>query len=106
MRLETTGSNGNDITRPKGHHTWTKHGKLSGPPLQSHCRLTTSFSYECKRRKVKCDGREPCGKCVRYSTTCNYAPPQRAVSHNPQSASAMLASARYLAKNYPGQAHL
>ncbi|KAI8715971.1 Zn(2)-C6 fungal-type domain-containing protein [Fusarium sp. LHS14.1] len=40
---------------------------------------------ECKRRKVKCDGVNPCAKCVRNSISCEYHPHPRVSAADPQS---------------------
>ena len=38
---------------------------------QSDVKFYTT-SNECKRRKIKCDGEEPCQRCVKSMTLCSY----------------------------------
>ncbi|KAJ5594167.1 uncharacterized protein N7459_000375 [Penicillium hispanicum] len=38
----------------------------------------------CKVRKRKCDGREPCGFCLRYEYDCGYGPQTRRKTNEPQ----------------------
>ncbi|KAK9491442.1 hypothetical protein V1508DRAFT_421948 [Lipomyces doorenjongii] len=35
-------------------------------------RLYGSACDTCRRRRVKCDGQQPCARCVRSSVTCTY----------------------------------
>ena len=34
--------------------------------------MLATTSNECKRRKVKCDGKQPCGQCSNQLAHCSY----------------------------------
>ncbi|KAH6871511.1 hypothetical protein B0T10DRAFT_611236 [Thelonectria olida] len=62
-------------------------------PSQSYSRsrriqYVNQACNECKRRKIRCDGANPCGKCVRSSVPCLYVNNHRAQ----KAATAVLAS--------------
>ncbi|EGE79876.1 C6 transcription factor [Blastomyces gilchristii SLH14081] len=44
------------------------------PPLQKRRRVTRACD-ECRRKKIKCDGKQPCTHCTVYSYDCTYDQP-------------------------------
>ncbi|KAL2024408.1 hypothetical protein VTK56DRAFT_8219 [Thermocarpiscus australiensis] len=46
----------------------------SGMPLQKRRRVTRACD-ECRRKKIKCDGKQPCTHCSVYSYECTYDKP-------------------------------
>lgn len=70
----------------EGTHMSTKPGKLTFLMITFSRHVSQpSSSNECKRRKVKCDGANPCAKCVRNSISCEYHPLPRVSAADPQS---------------------
>ncbi|EEH04744.1 conserved hypothetical protein [Histoplasma capsulatum G186AR] len=55
-------SPGSDTVQPKA------------PPLQKRRRVTRACD-ECRRKKIKCDGKQPCTHCTVYSYDCTYDQP-------------------------------
>lgn len=51
----------------------TRHGKPTAP-MQKRRRVTRACD-ECRRKKIKCDGRQPCTHCTVYSYECTYDQP-------------------------------
>ena len=49
-------------------------GAKSGAPLQKRRRVTRACD-ECRRKKIKCDGKQPCSHCTVYSYECTYDQP-------------------------------
>lgn len=41
-------------------------------PHSPAVRRVNKSCLECSKRKVKCDGFQPCSSCVYYRTTCGY----------------------------------
>ncbi|KAI5804462.1 fungal-specific transcription factor domain-containing protein [Geopyxis carbonaria] len=48
--------------------------KTSALPLQKRRRVTRACD-ECRRKKIKCDGKQPCTHCTVYSYECTYDQP-------------------------------
>ncbi|KAF2275428.1 uncharacterized protein EI97DRAFT_450995 [Westerdykella ornata] len=48
--------------------------KTPGGPLQKRRRVTRACD-ECRRKKIKCDGKQPCTHCTVYSYECTYDQP-------------------------------
>ncbi|KAL2402898.1 Activator of stress genes [Exophiala dermatitidis] len=44
------------------------------PPMQKRRRVTRACD-ECRRKKIKCDGKQPCTHCTVYSYECTYDQP-------------------------------
>ncbi|KAF2811584.1 uncharacterized protein BDZ99DRAFT_507974 [Mytilinidion resinicola] len=58
----------------------------STPKAPRYRRRSTRSCQECRRRKVKCDRKEPCSHCVLSKTTCVYTPgPVRTAAHTRES---------------------
>ncbi|KAI6779163.1 Activator of stress genes-like protein [Emericellopsis cladophorae] len=72
-------------------HDWTTHGGVASPgasdsehepadpgapsqPIQKRRRVTRACD-ECRRKKIKCDGKQPCTHCSVYSYECTYDKP-------------------------------
>lgn len=51
----------------------TSHGK-SAVPMQKRRRVTRACD-ECRRKKIKCDGKQPCTHCTVYSYDCTFDQP-------------------------------
>lgn len=49
-------------------------GETSTAPLQKRRRVTRACD-ECRRKKIKCDGKQPCTHCQVYSYECTYDKP-------------------------------
>ncbi|KAF4555672.1 Fungal specific transcription factor domain-containing protein 38 [Elsinoe fawcettii] len=58
-----TGEDGNSSNRDK-----------TSAPLQKRRRVTRACD-ECRRKKIKCDGKQPCTHCTVYSYDCTYDQP-------------------------------
>jgi hypothetical protein len=80
---------GNASTKPQG-------------PMQKRRRVTRACD-ECRRKKIKCDGKQPCTHCTVYSYECSYDQPSNrrrnpapqyieALEHRLQKAEAILRS--------------
>ncbi|KAF2232946.1 hypothetical protein EV356DRAFT_568417 [Viridothelium virens] len=52
-------------------------------PLQKRRRRVTRACDECRRKKIKCDGKQPCTHCTVYSYECTYDQPSHR-RRNPQ----------------------
>ncbi|KAL4809887.1 fungal-specific transcription factor domain-containing protein, partial [Aspergillus unguis] len=53
------------------------------PRSRKRAKYTQLACNECKRRKLKCDGKEICSRCVRQNVECIYTPSSHASSNNP-----------------------
>ncbi|KAL5622419.1 hypothetical protein FOBRF1_001669 [Fusarium oxysporum] len=66
-QVQTSSQGNNNASRgpqpQRLHKPKTKRGKY----ISKACN-------ECKRRKSKCNGQQPCGRCVQHSLNCIYAP--------------------------------
>ncbi|MCJ1400972.1 hypothetical protein MMC11_004183 [Xylographa trunciseda] len=49
-------------------------GPRIAPPMQKRRRVTRACD-ECRRKKIKCDGKQPCTHCTVYSYECTYDQP-------------------------------
>ncbi|EXJ81245.1 hypothetical protein A1O3_07535 [Capronia epimyces CBS 606.96] len=49
-------------------------GTKPTPPMQKRRRVTRACD-ECRRKKIKCDGKQPCTHCTVYSYECTYDQP-------------------------------
>lgn len=52
------------------------------PSRQNSRRIsTTNACVECRRRKIRCDGTQPCGQCMWYQhpELCSYSKPAQRV---------------------------
>jgi len=53
-------------TSPTGHDSTTGTLNKTSIPLQKRRRVTRACD-ECRRKKIKCDGKQPCTHCTVYS---------------------------------------
>lgn len=61
--------NGDDSTSPssaQGAAAPSSQGSKVPPPMQKRRRVTRACD-ECRRKKIKCDGKQPCTHCTVYS---------------------------------------
>lgn len=69
-----------DESNPTQSAQWQAHGQTSSTatsqpaPLQKRRRVTRACD-ECRRKKIKCDGKQPCTHCTVYSYDCTYDQP-------------------------------
>lgn len=57
-------------------------GDASKPSRSNSRRIsTTNACVECRRRKIRCDGTQPCGQCLWYQhpELCSYSKPAQRV---------------------------
>ncbi|KAI9367971.1 fungal-specific transcription factor domain-containing protein [Aspergillus egyptiacus] len=60
---------------PAGDNTAPDAKQVKGPlPMQKRRRVTRACD-ECRRKKIKCDGKQPCTHCTVYSYECTYDQP-------------------------------
>ncbi|KAI5853454.1 fungal-specific transcription factor domain-containing protein [Tricharina praecox] len=57
-----------------GSNTSSVPTKIDGLPQQKRRRVTRACD-ECRRKKIKCDGKQPCTHCTVYSYECTYDQP-------------------------------
>lgn len=64
---------------PTGASHPTPHGGLVFPPTRSDSgHLNPRSCVTCRRRKVRCDKKQPCSNCVRQHIPCHFPAPGRA----------------------------
>ena len=51
---------------PDGHEPSSSQASTSAAPVQKRRRVTRACD-ECRRKKIKCDGMQPCTHCTVYS---------------------------------------
>jgi hypothetical protein len=87
-KADETNGNGTTHTRAKRNRyisiAWYVPDSLGPLPTGTHvarsiartCENFTNLplSNECKRRKIKCNGENPCGRCGKLSLECQYSP--------------------------------
>ncbi|ETN38147.1 uncharacterized protein HMPREF1541_07771 [Cyphellophora europaea CBS 101466] len=61
------------LSQHKASTAADSHGKPS-VPMQKRRRVTRACD-ECRRKKIKCDGKQPCTHCTVYSYDCTYDQP-------------------------------
>ncbi|KAK7208207.1 fungal-specific transcription factor domain-containing protein [Myxozyma melibiosi] len=63
-----------DDDNPSGPSGSKKSGDNGATPIQKRRRVTRACD-ECRRKKIKCDGKQPCTHCTVYSYECTYDQP-------------------------------
>ncbi|KAI5459561.1 fungal-specific transcription factor domain-containing protein [Mariannaea sp. PMI_226] len=58
-----------------------KHAKHGRPTRQKSRRIPQACD-DCRRRKIKCDGKRPCASCAVFNSACTYNCPSRRVKHS------------------------
>ncbi|KAL4928203.1 transcription factor domain-containing protein [Aspergillus undulatus] len=62
----------------------SKRSSPSEPPRsRKRAKYTQLACNECKRRKLKCDGKSVCSRCIRQNATCVYTPSSHASTNTP-----------------------
>ncbi|XEV01553.1 hypothetical protein FSHL1_006840 [Fusarium sambucinum] len=67
IQVQTSSQGNNDALR-------TSHPRQRHKPKSKRGKYISKACNECKRRKSKCNGELPCGRCVQHFHTCIYAP--------------------------------
>ncbi|ETS86285.1 hypothetical protein PFICI_00113 [Pestalotiopsis fici W106-1] len=68
-------SRGNELSEDAAHGSSARsdaHNDPSGP-LPRKRRRTTKACDDCRRKKIKCDGKRPCSSCADFNSDCTYA---------------------------------
>ena len=85
-KADETNGNGTTHTRAKRNRyitiAWYVLDPVRGFPTRKHnvrsilAKILTNLplSNECKRRKIKCNGETPCGRCGKLNLECQYSP--------------------------------
>ncbi|KAL1965391.1 hypothetical protein VTN77DRAFT_5828 [Rasamsonia byssochlamydoides] len=66
-----------DVSTAENHEDTPVSGSQQAkqpPPMQKRRRVTRACD-ECRRKKIKCDGKQPCTHCTVYSYECTYDQP-------------------------------
>lgn len=71
---ETKQEHSSGTTSPTGPESATGSQNKAAIPLQKRRRVTRACD-ECRRKKIKCDGKQPCTHCTVYSYDCTYDQP-------------------------------
>ncbi|KAL8952094.1 MAG: hypothetical protein Q9222_001962 [Ikaeria aurantiellina] len=66
---------GNDQSNPAGDHAANSSGSPKPATTMQKRRRVTRACDECRRKKIKCDGKQPCTHCTVYSYECTYDQP-------------------------------
>ncbi|KAJ4360834.1 Gypsy retrotransposon integrase-like protein 1 [Didymosphaeria variabile] len=65
---------GDDQTSPINDDSEEQPHRTATGPMQKRRRVTRACD-ECRRKKIKCDGKQPCTHCTVYSYECTYDQP-------------------------------
>ncbi|KAK9775689.1 hypothetical protein SCAR479_07505 [Seiridium cardinale] len=72
--VESIGQSEDESTAPEKGTGADTPGDTPSAPMQKRRRVTRACD-ECRRKKIKCDGKQPCTHCQVYSYECTYDKP-------------------------------
>ncbi|KAF2032847.1 hypothetical protein EK21DRAFT_98671 [Setomelanomma holmii] len=78
LRRSDTMSEGSPQSQPSPDRVQKANGSISGPSAGGGATPNPRSCVTCRRRKVKCDKKQPCSNCVRAKIECIFPGPGRA----------------------------